>query len=131
MERLDFLAQRYSFVPSNYLRLEEDGWTDYERFCFDEAVALAGVYAEKRAYKRAREEAEADEARRPQSGLPIVDRHGNPIKRSSENPQGGSRVAGGVQNDKPFELRGPDGQQVLLPRSIPMIPKGSRDKKKS
>lgn len=64
---MDFLAERYRKTPTEYLfpdRIDANGYyiTDYAAFCFDEAAAIAGLYAKNRADKEAYEYAKAKEA---------------------------------------------------------------------
>lgn len=49
--RLDAICKRYGVLPSEYVGIDDR----YEAFCFDEAVALAALDAERKAWEEWRE----------------------------------------------------------------------------
>ncbi len=59
---LDRIAQRYHALPSALVRLQGEEFGDYEAYCLDEAIYLAGISAELKAHDKAMEEREGGHA---------------------------------------------------------------------
>jgi len=73
LERIHSVAKTYGLRPSDLV--ESQDWTALRKFRFDEAVLLAGMYAERRATEEARSLAEeTKEAPRDENGY-IVGQH--------------------------------------------------------
>lgn len=123
LERLDFLAQRYGMRPSQWLDSETTwDWTARESFLFDETCALAGVRAETRAHNEAREQFERENPELASGRVAhsqLVDARGRPLR--GGRPNRPTPASAPAQSKEPIELTGPDGEKVMLPRSIPML----------
>lgn len=81
LERLDWIATRYSQRPSTLLGIQNPD-TAYR---FDEATLLAGVFADERRAEQARAEAEDNRGRPPQRATP------------REHPATGAEIATGPE----------------------------------
>lgn len=85
--RLDAICKRYGVLPSQYVGIQDS----YQAFCFDEAVALAALDAERKAWEEWREK----------EGLNTPDRPPQPKGTTIQSKRGTLNIQGPIPIRRP------------------------------